>query len=341
MAKTNNKVVRVAAAKMSQVFETILLGLGFNKKDALTCALTFTENSLDGVYTHGVYRFPRFVEYIKGGYVLPGAKPVLKHAFGNIEQWSGELGPGILNALHATGRAMELAKKFGLGCVTLSDTNHWMRGGTYGWKAAEKGLAFIGWTNTIANMPAWGAKDARLGNNPLVLAVPYKKEAIVLDMAMSQFSFGALEKAQLENQPLSVFGGIDEAGELTRDAASVLKSGRPIPVGYWKGAGLALLLDILAAIFSGGLSTHDISKEKVEIGLSQVFIAIDLSKFENYTAIPQTIENIIKDYHQSLIASNDRKILYPGERVLKARKDNTKNGIPVVKKIWDEIVSLQ
>ena len=90
--------------------------------------------------------------------------------------------------------------KFGIGLASLSNTNHWQRGGTYGWHAARKGFIFICWTNTEANMPAWGAKDVRLGNNPFVIAVPYKDEAVVLDFAMTQFSYGKMENYRREGK---------------------------------------------------------------------------------------------------------------------------------------------
>jgi 3-dehydro-L-gulonate 2-dehydrogenase len=340
MSEKDNPTERIPAKEMQDRFRTILLREGFSEEKALKCAVVFTENSVDGVYTHGVYRFPRFIQYIKEGFVKANAEPSLQHKFGGIEQWDGNLGPGIMNAIHATKTVTALAKENGIACVTLSNTNHWMRGGTYGWLAAKEGFVFIGWTNTIANMPAWGAMDPKLGNNPLVIALPYKDEAIVLDMAMSQFSFGAMEKAEINNEKLPVYGGFTREGELTNDPAAILKSLRPLPVGYWKGAGLSLLLDLLAALLSGGLATHEISNKKVEYGLSQVFIAIDISKLANHSVIAKAIHSILRDYHQSVPVHEKRKILYPGERVLITRKDNLANGIPVLKKIWDEICLL-
>ncbi len=335
----NKNTVRISAAAMQERFTAILVREGFRDDKALKCAEAFTHNSLDGVYTHGVYRFPRFVQYIKGGFVKVNEAPTLENKFGGIEQWNGNLGPGILNAFQATDTVMGLAKQNGIGCVALRNTNHWMRGGTYGWKAAKAGYVFIGWTNTIANMPAWGAKDARLGNNPLVMALPYKDEAIVLDMAMSQYSFGAMEKAALNNEKLSVYGGFDEHGALTDDPGLILESLRPLPVGYWKGAGLSLLLDLLATILSGGFATHEISKKEVEYGLSQVFIAIDVSKLGNHSAIAKVIEAILNDYQQSVPVSESKKIMYPGERALQTRRTNLADGIPVLKKVWDEILA--
>ncbi len=333
--------VIVSPVEMHTCFTGILRKTGFTEDKAAQCASVFTNNSIDGVYTHGVNRFPRFVRYVLDGFVKPGAIPELVAALGGLEQWNGHLGPGPLNAIHATDRAMQLASKNGIGCVALANTNHWMRAGAYGWQAAKKGFVFIGWTNTIANMPAWGATNAKLGNNPLVFAVPYQDEAIVLDMAMSQYSIGAMEKAVINNEQMPVNAGFDKEGKLTTDPSSILATRRLIPTGYWKGGGLALLMDILAAVLSNGLATHQIGKEGIEFGLSQVFIAIDLSKLPSYSAIGSVIDQIIDDYHQSMPMDASQKPVYPGERVMQTRLRNTKEGIPVQKKIWDTILRLQ
>ncbi|MGB4902938.1 MAG: 3-dehydro-L-gulonate 2-dehydrogenase [Saprospiraceae bacterium] len=330
----------IAADEMRDRFTSILLPLGFTESRATALAEIFTVNSVDGIYTHGVNRFPRFVQYVKDGYVVPQAVPTLHHKFGAIEQWVGHRGPGALNALHATDAAMRLAHEYGIGCVALANTNHWIRGGTYGWHAAKAGYVFIGMTNTIGVMPAWGALDSRLGNNPFVIALPYQDEAIVLDMAMSQYSFGAMELAVFNDQPLAVYGGYDQEGQLTLDPASVLTSRRALPIGYWKGAGLSLLLDILSTVLSAGLAGHEITKAGIETDISQVFIAIELGRLGNHSVIPKTVQQIIDDYHQSIKMNPSTKITYPGERVLNNRKHNTKHGIPVLKKVWEEILSL-
>jgi 3-dehydro-L-gulonate 2-dehydrogenase len=290
------------------------------------------------VYTHGVNRFPVFVQMVKEGHVFPDAEPFSVHTTLALEQWDGALAPGMLNATKATGRAVQLAKKNSIGCVALANTNHWMRGGYYGWLAAKQGCVFISWSNTIANMPAYGAEDARLGNNPLVIAVPYGEEAIVLDMAMSQFSYGAMQLAAMRGESLPVYGGYDKEGQLTKDPAVVLASGRTLSVGYWKGAGLSLLLDIVSAVLSGGKAVHQISQQKTEKGLSQVFIAIDLKQLRNYGGIQSCLEGIIHDYKQSVA---EEEVLYPGERALRSRDKNEKNGIPVLRKVWEEILSLK
>jgi 3-dehydro-L-gulonate 2-dehydrogenase len=339
MSDQYNTVV-IPAAEMQLCFENILLGKGFKKNKAVEIASVFTNNSVDGVYTHGVNRFPRFIEYIQKGYIQIDAVPLLKSKFNGIEQWDGGLGPGISNAIFATDQCMKLATANGIGCVALSNTNHWMRGGTYGWQAAKAGYVFIGWTNTMANMPAWGATDARLGNNPLVIALPYSNDAIVLDMALSQYSFGAMELSVMKKEKLPVYGGFDSDGNISDDPAVILASKRPIPVGYWKGAGLALLLDVLATILSGGLSTQELSKREAEYGLSQVFAAIDIAKLPGHSMITSLIENIIIDYKQSIPKDAITSITYPGERVLQTREINLSRGIPVMQQVWNGILKL-
>ena len=339
MPAHNNQII-ITPQSMQRRFTAILEKVGFTNERAIKCGAIFTANSVDGIYTHGVNRFPVFVQYVKDGYVQPQAIPTLQHKFGGVEQWDGNAGPGTLNAVHATETAMKLADQHGIGCVTLRNTNHWMRGGAYGWQAAKKGYVFIAFTNTIGIMPAWGALDARLGNNPFVMALPYKDEAIVLDMAMSQYSYGALELAVLKNEHLDVPGGYNKQGVLTNDPAEIIASRRPLPVGYWKGAGLTLLLDILAAVLSGGNAGHEITKQGVEKNISQVFIAISISRLSNHSVITKTVEAIIDDYHQSVAADDTKKIIYPGERVLQNRKNNLADGIPVLKKVWDKIMAL-
>lgn len=330
--------ILIPAKEMQGALKKILLNHQFSEKIADECATIFTNNSIDGIYTHGINRFPRFLEYVQKGCIDPNSQPTLFHHFGGIEQWNGNLGPGPSNATFATNRAMELAHKNGIGCVTLSNTNHWMRGGAYGWQAAKEGFVFIAWTNTEANMPAWGAKNPKLGNNPIVFATPYKEEAIVLDMAMSQFSFGAMEMAAMKEEQLATVGGYDADGQLTNDPELILHTRRTLPIGFWKGAGLSFLLDILAAILSNGLSVHEISKQTTEMACSQVFIAIDLSKMSNFSSISTTIERIIQDYETSIPIDLHHQISYPGKRVLATRDQNKNKGIPVLESIWQKVV---
>lgn len=334
-------MLRISFAEMHEQFQAVLQRLGFEREKAELCARIFAENSLDGVYSHGVNRFPRFVEYIRKGHIHVQAEPRKVSGVGNLEQWDGQLGPGPLNAMQAAGRSMKLAAANGLGLVALANTNHWMRGGTYGWHCAKQGFAFIGWTNTIANLPGWGARESKLGNNPLVIGIPYGSEAIVLDMAMSQYSYGKMEDLAGRGGKLPQPGGFSQAGEMTTDPAEILQTGRALPIGYWKGAGLSLMLDLLATILSAGLSTSAISKQGGdEYGVSQVFIAIDLKSLSNYPLIEKTLQQILSDYLSATPVDGNTEIRYPGQQVLKTREENLLLGISVSPIVWEKICQL-
>jgi len=165
-----------------------------------------------------------------------------------------------------------LAGQSGIGCVGLANTNHWMRGGTYGWRVAERGLLFIGWTNTMPNMPPWGGDRNTIGNNPFVMAIPRSEGHVVLDMAMSQYSYGKLEWHAKKGGMMPEFAGYDTRGEITRDPAEVLATERILPAGLWKGSAMAMVMDLAAAVLSGGLTTCGIGDLPAETKLSQVFI---------------------------------------------------------------------
>lgn len=265
------------------------------------------------------------------------AQPQLVDSHGAFERWDGRRGPGNLNAHECMSRAIELSREHGIGCVALRNTNHWMRGGSYGWQAAEAGVIGICWTNTMPNLPPWGASEPRLGNNPLVIAVPRQEGHIVLDMAMSQFSYGTLESYRKRGEQLPVIGGFDLDGKLTRDPDAIERSRRPLPIGYWKGSGLALMLDLLAAVLSGGRATHQIKAEVLEeTHLSQTFLAFDLPSIDKDAATAALINQIIQFVQGPGVEGSD-DVRYPGQRTSEIRKQNLAEGIPVEADVWEQI----
>lgn len=331
---------RVTYQQMYAEFLRILLKLGFTQERAELCAKLFTDTSRDGVYSHGLNRFPRFIKYIKEGYINIHTVPELVEASGALERWDGNSGPGNLNAYFCMDRAIQIAGKHAIGCVALRNTHHWMRPGNYGLQAVEAGCIGICWTNTIPNMPPWGGKEPKLGNNPVVFAVPHQEGPILLDMAVSMFSYGKLESYALHDQMLPVDGGFDANGNLTKNPKAVLETGQPLPIGYWKGSGLSLLLDLMAMALSGGNSSLEVGKKETEIGLSQVFIAFDLSKLSGKDLILRSIKETIADLHHTTPLREGGKISYPGERMLRTRKENLEKGIPVEPAIWDQVTKM-
>ena len=333
-------MIRVPAADLQKTFERVLLGVAFTPDRARLCAEIFTENTLVGVNSHGVDWFPRFIDRIRQGYIDVQAVPRKVAGFGAWERWDGNHGPGPLNAVASTDRAIELAREHGMGCVALRHTTHWLRAGAYGWRAAEAGFIFMCWTNTLPLMPPWGAKTIALGNNPMVLAVPRQNGPVVLDMAMSQFSIGRLHTTKKRNDTLPVPGGYDKDGNLTRDPAEILETHRPLPIGYWKGSGMALLLDLLSTLLSGGRSTHQISLKKGEHGASQTYIAFNIMKTEDSFAINDVVDRIVDDFLKATPVDSHTQVLYPGQRAILARSENLEKGVPIDPAVWEQVQAL-
>ena len=337
---TQNELPRIPYDQVLFMLERAMWNLGLPGDRAELCARLFAETTRDGVLTHGINRFPRFAAQVKAGAVNPEAEPVLVEAMGALERWDGRQGPGNVNAWLSMERAISLAGRYGIGCVALANTNHWMRGGTFGWQAAERGFVAICWTNTMPNVPPWGGTEVRLGNNPLVIAVPRTGGPVVLDMATSQFSYGALQHHERTGQPLPVPGGFDDDGKLTTDAEVLLQNHRVLPVGFWKGSGLSLLLDLVATLLSGGKATHEIEPDVVaESSISQVFIAARLSSMGIAARANEIVEEALQFMQSSPRVDPDIAIRFPGERIMETRRESERLGLPVEPDIWAQVVN--
>lgn len=332
--------MRVPYEKMYNEFVRVLQKYGFDKEKAEISAKLYADASRDGVYTHGLNRFPKFIKSIHDGIVDIHAEPVLKESFGAFERYDGCHGPGNLNAYACTKRAIELAKQNTIGCVALANTNHWMRPGNYGLMAVEQNCIGIFWTNTVPNMPPWGGRDARLGNNPITLAIPHGDTPVLVDVAMSMFSYGKLEVYKRSGRPLPVDGGLNKDQQPTKNAAEILETHESYPIGYWKGSGLSLALDLIAAALAGGRTTRQVGELPLETELSQVFICIDLDSLPDKENIAANIEATLRDMETSTPVEEGRPVHFPGAHMAEVRSDNMENGIPVEEAIWQQVLAL-
>jgi 3-dehydro-L-gulonate 2-dehydrogenase len=307
----------------------VLSGTGMPPDRAALVAEKFAENQRDGIYSHGLNRFPGLLEAIKHGRIDVHASPEKIGGLGALEQWDGKRGIGLWNAHVAMNRALELAREHGIGCIGLRNTNHWMRGGAYGLQAAESGCMGVCWTNTTPLMPPWGSAQPKIGNNPLVIAIPRDAGHLLLDMAMSQYSNGKLEVARTQGKELPLPGGYDQNGKLTCSPGAILSARRALPIGYWKGSALAVMLDAAATLLSGGSSTSEIGKNAVEQGVSQVFVAINAVALTGHAHWNELAERIIADLHTAAPAEGGGAVRYPGESMLRIRRESMEQGVLV------------
>ena len=332
---------RIPYEAMVKEFKRVLVKKGFSEERGEAAAEIFAQNSLAGVYSHGLNRFPRVVDYLEKGEIDPDIVATCEQKMGAFERWDGHRGFGPLNAKLAMDRACELAKEFGIGIVALGNNNHWMRGGSYGFQAADQGCIGICWSNTMPNMSAWGGVDRKIGNNPLIFAVPRSDgNHVVIDCAVSQFSYGKIEDCKLKGIQLPVPGGYDTKGNLTTDPAEIEKTWRVLPMGYWKGSGISIALDLIATVLTNGNSVHKIGTFGDEVGLSQVMIAIDPSKANSTELTDSIVNDIIADIKSSEPIEEGGKVMYPGEPETTTIQDNKANGIPVIEEVWESVLAM-
>lgn len=333
-------MIEIALEQLRSTLERALLRAGVPAPEASICARVHSESTRDGVASHGVGRIPRLIEFIQRGWVDPRAKPSLVQALSTLEVYDAGFGLGVPNALFATERAMALAATHGLGTVALRDTSHWMRGGSYAWHAVERGFAAIMWTNTESVMPAWGAKDPCIGNNPLVMGVPRSNgPSLVLDMAQSQFSYGALDRAAAAGEQLSVDGGFDATGRPSRDPEAILATRRLLPAGHWKGSGLAILLDALGAMLAQGRPSHRIDsiKRGSGSGCCQVFMLFDPTHLGGRDACEAIADGIAAHIDASAALDPQRPPRTPGAG---SRRDAGSTHVAVDESLWREVKRL-
>jgi len=332
--------MRLDYSEIEKVLNAVLLKSGFDENRAALCAQLFTETSLDGVYSHGLNRFPLFVDAVQRGIVKPDNEPTLLRSLNNFESWDGNLGPGNLNAWFCMRRAIDLAGKYGMAVVSLRNTNHWMRAGTYGIQAASENCIGICMTNTTPNIPPWGGREASVGNNPIVIAVPHQPYPILLDMAMSQFSYGRMEDLERRGEKLPCAGGFDRDLQLTDKPAAILDSGLALPIGNWKGSGLAMMIDMLVSILSSGSTTNEIGERGEEYGVSQTFMAFDLEQVSDAENKDRVLKHVTDSLLETAGIEPGGQVFHPGQQTGMRREENLQRGIPVDPDTWEKIVAL-
>lgn len=310
----------------------------FSDDHAKALANIFLDAELDGVKTHGLTRFPRFISEIKKGYINTNVSAEVVRTFGGWEMWDGHAAPGPLNAVRCTDRVVELAKKHGIACVGLKNTNHWLRPGYYAKQAAGRGCAFIAWSNTMPNMRAHGAQKTSLSNLPITIALPRdanNEHLVLTDLALSQFSYGKLAEFENRQQNLPIDGGYDSENKLTRNPKVIHEHQSASAIGFWKGSALSIVFDLLATFLSGGRSTLEIGETEGEQNVSQVYIAMALDQLWSEPEYSRRLAELKEQLKKA-----DANLRVPGDGLLAQRELNSAQTVAVPDGLWEEILSL-
>ena len=299
----------------------------------------FAGNSFDGVHSHGMNRFPRYIGDMESG--LCDAKVTRAEkvsGIGGLEVWDAHFGVGPLIAEQAALRAVELAKEHGVACVALRNNSHWLRAGRYGLMMADAGMAGICFTNTCMNLTAYGVKTPSVGNNPITLALPRKAGSLCMDMAVSQYAYGKLEIMAQKGETLDAPVGYDTKGELTCDPGEICRSGLMLPMAKWKGSALSIMLDLMSSMLSLGRTALKIGvPADGEAGMSQVYICLNPAAVVDMDAADAQMEETIAFLNGLEPADGGSGVHAPGQNLEKVRGKHRKEGIPVAEATWEKI----
>lgn len=305
-------------------------------------AEVFAGNSLDGVHSHGMNRFPRYIADMESGLCDARVTQAQRvSGFGALEVWDAHFGVGPLIAEQVTRRAIELAGTHGVGCVALRNNSHWLRAGRYGLMMADSGMMGICMTNTCMNLVAYGAKQSSTGNNPITFAIPRRSGSLVMDMAVSQYAFGKLEIMAQQGKMLDTACGYDTEGNLTNDPAQIVESGLMMPMALWKGSALSIMIDLMTSMLSLGRTSLEIgTPADGERGMSQIFLCMNPAAVIDLDEAEERMEKSIAFLNGLETREGMGRVHAPGESLSRTRAKHLAEGIPVTEATWAAICSL-
>ncbi len=294
---------------------------------------------LQGVPSHGLRLFVMLLAGIRNGSVhsAPDLRVLRDHAA--ICMIDGDHGPGRYLSVRAMEAAIDRARKYGIGACLAAHTSHWGRAHAYAELAARAGMIGICTTNAKATMACWGSRGPVIGNNPVAIGIPGPgpDEPVVFDMAMSVAAVGKVATFLREGKSVPDTWGIDAEGLPTNDAAAVL-AGAVLPAAGHKGAGLALMMQLMTAALAGGLLDHELTvhdRSGIDTESSKLFIALDVEAFVE----PETFRAraaALAAWLGTRTGGGEEGFRWPGERGRNEAARNLRSGVP----LHPEIVAL-
>ena len=198
----------------------------------------------------------------------------------------------------------------------------------------------------LAGGPPWQGRSPRLGTNPIAIAVPGSDPArFQFDMATTTVALGKVGNAAFRGEPTipAKWGFLDSEGNPTTDTAAAQK-GLPTPIGGYKGTGLAMMVEVLCSVLSGGPISLDVPsyrgrKTEVPLQISQMFLAIDPARF-----MPLPLFEARTGHLKELIKSSEpargyTEVLVAGEPERRASQERARDGIPVPGPLWEQLAA--
>jgi LDH2 family malate/lactate/ureidoglycolate dehydrogenase len=285
-----------------------------------------------------VQLLPFYIDQLLAGEMDPQTDGEVISEQGACLLFDGHNGLGQWIAEICCGHAVRIARELGMAIVTARESNHFGAAAWWAEKMRQAGQIGIVMCNASPIVPPWQGREGRVGTNPICVALP---GPWLLDMATTTVAAGRVFKAFINRQPEIPPGwAFDSSGVPTTDTAAAYK-GMLSPLGGYKGSGLAMMVEILCAVLSGGAMSTEIGGIRFRgrlVRVSQTFIAIDVARFmpiEEFTARMEKLVNLIKS---TPTAPGYDEVLVAGDPEWRMEAERLEHGVPIPEGNWQKLM---
>ena len=315
----------ISADELTAWTAELLAAARFPRLTAQLVAESLVAANLRSVDSHGVQLLPYYVEQVERGDMDPAAQGHVLTESGACLLYDGANGPGQQVSSVCCEHAARLAHKHGIALVTARDSNHFGAAAYWAQKISAAGLVGIVMCNASPIVAPWQAKEPRLGTNPICMSVP---GPWLLDMATTTVANNRIFKALANGEETIPAGwAMDAQGVPTTDTDAAAR-GLPMPLGGYKGSGLAMLVEILCAGLSGGAMSVEVGGIRIRgkpTRISQMFMAIDVSRFMPLDEFTRRIEWLVNTVKSAVPAKGFEDVMVAGDPEWRAEAERRKN----------------
>jgi L-2-hydroxycarboxylate dehydrogenase (NAD+) len=335
--------IRVAADAIQRQVVAILQAVNVPDRHAQITGEILTAASLRGVDTHGVGNVTGYVQAIERGvYTIPQSVTIVAES-ATTALVDGGNGLGFVAAHRAMELSIAKARQQGVGMVTVRNGHHIGMVGYYPLMAVAQEMIGMAVTNASRSMrPVQGA-HSRLGTNPIAFGAPAGKERpFLLDMATTTVASGKLSLARRLGVPIPPGWAVDAEGvPLTEPPAQRSEAWAQTPLGNTleqgghKGYGLAVMVDILAGVLSGGGYSAQLAG-----GENMTWtMAIDIAAFRPVADFKAMMDAMIQELHATPPEPGAERVLVAGDPEFDTEAERRERGIPLHTSQYEAIVA--
>jgi L-2-hydroxycarboxylate dehydrogenase (NAD+) len=328
------EAVRVSASELEEFIRRAFEAVDIPAADARTIAELMARADLNGSEGHGVFRLPQYIRRIRGGAVNVRPQIRLERDLPAMALVNGDNGMGHLVMRHAAEVAIEKAKRSGVAWVGARWSNH--AGPAFLYASMPLAHDMIGLYLAVGSanhLPPWGGLDMLLSTNPLAVAVPAGEEPpIVLDMATTVAAYGKVKTKAQRGEDMPVGWMMDREGRPLTDPRRA-EEGFLLPIGDYKGYGLALVIGLLAGTLNGAAMGRDVvdfnHDDVTPTNTGHAIVAISVEAFGEVRAFKAAVDALVRDLRGSRRLPGVERIWLPGEQSHARRAERSSRGIPI------------